>query len=141
MYNFFKRFSDIIVSVIALILLIPFFIPIIITLKLTGEGEVFYFQQRIGLKNSTFQIWKFATMLKNSQNIGTGTITIKDDPRILPIGKFLRYTKLNELPQLLNIFIGDMSIIGPRPQTQRCYDAFPKNFQNIMVFYIYYHKG
>ncbi len=64
-------------------------------------------------------------MLKNSPNIGTGTVTLKDDPRVLPVGRFLRKTKINELPQLLNIFNGDMSIIGPRPQTQRCFDAFP----------------
>jgi lipopolysaccharide/colanic/teichoic acid biosynthesis glycosyltransferase len=64
-------------------------------------------------------------MLKDSPNLGTGTVTVKDDPRILPMGHFLRKTKLNELPQLLNILKGDMSIIGPRPQTPRCFDAFP----------------
>ena len=65
-------------------------------------------------------------MQKNSENIGTGTVTLKNDERILPFGHFLRKTKINELPQLINIFIGDMSIIGPRPQTERCFEAFPK---------------
>lgn len=61
--------------------------------------------------------------------MGTGTVTVKNDPRVLPLGKFLRKTKINELPQLLNILFGDMSIIGPRPQTQRCFDAFPERSQ------------
>lgn len=126
------RVFDIFFSGLALLSLSPIFLIIILILKCTGEGEIFFLQKRVGKNKNYFSLFKFATMLKNSQNIGTGTITIKDDPRILPIGKFLRYTKLNELPQLLNIFIGDMSIIGPRPQTQRCYDAFPKNFQNII---------
>ena len=130
MYNFFKRFSDIIVSVIALILLIPFFIPIIITLKLSGEGEVFYFQQRIGLKNSTFQIWKFATMLKNSMNLGTGSITLQDDPRVTKLGIFLRKTKINELPQIINIFKGDISLVGPRPLVTKTFSAYNKNIQS-----------
>ena len=63
-------------------------------------------------------------MLKNSESIGTGTTTIKNDPRVLPFGKFLRKTKINELPQLLNVFFGDMSVIGPRPQADRCFNAF-----------------
>ena len=68
-------------------------------------------------------------MLKNSPNIGTGTVTLYNDPRVLPLGGFLRTTKINELPQLINIFKGDMSVIGPRPQTQRCFDAFPTQSQ------------
>ena len=71
-------------------------------------------------------------MLKNSENIGTGTITVSNDPRVLPFGKFLRRTKINELPQLFNIILGDMSIIGPRPQTERCFNAFPIKSQNII---------
>ena len=70
-------------------------------------------------------LYKFATMLKNSPNMGSGTVTVNKDPRILPVGRFLRKSKINELPQLINIFKGDMSVIGPRPQTQRCFDAFP----------------
>ena len=107
MYSLSKRLLDIIVSIIALTLLLPLFIPIIILLRITAEGEVFYFQERIGLKNSRFQIWKFATMLKNSMNMGTGSITLQNDFRVTPIGKFLRKTKINELPQIINILKGE----------------------------------
>lgn len=127
------RFFDILLSGIALIVLTPFLIPIIIILKFTGEGEVFYLQERVGKDGKIFKLIKFATMLKNSPNIGTGLITVKDDPRVLPFGKFLRKTKINELPQLLNIIKGDMSLIGPRPQTKRCFNAFPPYIQDIII--------
>ena len=80
-----------------------------------------------------FKLFKFATMLKDSPSMGTGTVTIKNDPRVLPAGKFLRKTKINELPQLLNVFIGQMSLVGPRPQAPRCFDAFPVESQDIIV--------
>jgi lipopolysaccharide/colanic/teichoic acid biosynthesis glycosyltransferase len=120
-----QRLFDIVLSGLALLVLSPLLLPIVLLLRLTGEGEVFYVQQRIGLGGRPFGLYKFATMLKNSPNIGTGTITVKGDPRVLPFGHFLRKTKINELPQLLNIFRGEMSVIGPRPQTRRCFDAFP----------------
>ena len=123
------RFLDIFLSLIALILLSPVFFITSIILKMTGEGEVFFIQERCGQYGEIFNLIKFATMKKNSPNIGTGTVTLKDDPRVLPVGKFLRTTKINELPQLLNVLAGKMSIIGPRPQTQRCFDAFPKSSQ------------
>ena len=94
-----KRIFDIIFSAIALLILIPLFIPIMIILKFSGEGEIFYRQKRIGIGCKPFYITKFATMLKDSPNIGTGEITLKNDPRVLPIGAFLRKTKINELPQ------------------------------------------
>ena len=84
-------------------------------LKLTGEGEIFYFQERVGLNNKTIKIFKFATMLKNSEQMGTGIYTAKNDPRILPFGNFLRKTKINELPQIINVLKNEMSFIGPRP--------------------------
>lgn len=121
-----QRIFDIILSGIALFALSPLIMLVIIVLRFTGEGEIFFFQDRIGLRGKPFRLIKFATMLKNSPYIGTGTVTISKDPRILPLGGFLRNTKINELPQLINIFKGDMSLIGPRPQTQRCFDAFPE---------------
>ncbi|MDO1528152.1 sugar transferase [Fulvimonas sp. R45] len=128
-----QRLLDVIFSGLALLVLSPLLVPIAIVLRLSGEGEVFYVQQRVGLGGKPFGLYKFATMLKNSPNLGTGTVTVKDDPRILPVGRFLRKTKINELPQLLNILKGDMSIIGPRPQTQRCFDAFPAPSQAEIV--------
>lgn len=128
-----QRLFDVIFSTLALLVLSPLLIPLMILLRLTGEGEIFFVQQRVGRGGQSFGLLKLATMLKNSPNIGTGTVTVKGDPRVLPVGKFLRKTKLNELPQLINILKGDMSIIGPRPQTQRCFDAFPKSVQAQIV--------
>tara|TARA_Y100000768_G_C23974489_1_gene682352 strand:+ start:1478 stop:2134 length:657 start_codon:yes stop_codon:yes gene_type:complete len=129
MYKHIKRFFDIVFSLLGLfILLIPFVI-ISIILKLTGEGEVFYLQQRVGFKNKNFKILKFATMIKNSPKIGTGSLTLRNDPRVLPFGKFLRKSKINELPQLINVLIGNMSFVGPRPQMKVDFLAYPKDIQ------------
>ena len=130
MYNFFKRLFDIIASLIALIILLPVFIPIIIILRISTEGEVFYFQERYGIYNSRFQIWKFATMLKNSMNIGTGSITLQNDPRVTKIGSFLRKTKINELPQIINILKGDISLVGPRPLVTKTFSAYNEEVQS-----------
>lgn len=124
MYNLIKRFFDILASLIALIILSPLIIPIVIILKLTGEHEVFYFQKRVGLKNREFNIFKFATMMKDSPNMGTGEITLRNDPRVTAAGKFLRKTKINELPQLINVLIGDMSVVGPRPLMKKSFDLY-----------------
>jgi lipopolysaccharide/colanic/teichoic acid biosynthesis glycosyltransferase len=127
------RFFDILLSGIALVILSPLLIPIIFLLKFSGEGEIFFPQERVGKKREMFKLYKFATMLKDSPSTGTGTVTIKNDPRVLPVGVFLRKSKVNELPQLLNVFLGHMSLIGPRPQTPRCFDAFPIESQDIIV--------
>jgi lipopolysaccharide/colanic/teichoic acid biosynthesis glycosyltransferase len=124
MYKIIKRLFDFVMALLALTVLSPLLIPVIIGLLLTGEHYVFYFQERIGKGGKPFDIWKFATMLKNSPNIGTGTVTTRNDPRVLPMGKFLRKTKINELPQLINILIGNMSIIGPRPLVKKTYDLY-----------------
>ena len=128
-----QRFFDIFFSGMALVLLSPLLLPLIFILRFTGEGEIFFAQDRVGLGGKHFKLYKFATMLKNSPNMGTGTVTVKNDPRVLPMGVFLRKTKINELPQLFNIFKGDMSVIGPRPQTQRCFEAFPVLSQNKII--------
>jgi lipopolysaccharide/colanic/teichoic acid biosynthesis glycosyltransferase len=128
-----QRFFDIFLSGLALLVLSPMLLPIALLLRLTGEHEVFFLQNRVGKGGKTFKLYKFATMLKASPGLGTGTVTVKDDPRILPLGHLLRKTKINELPQLLNILSGDMSVIGPRPQTQRCFDAFLPASQKAII--------
>lgn len=128
--NFIKRIIDFLFSTIAIIVLLPLFVPICILLLLTGEHEVFYFQKRIGFKNKPFYIWKFATMLKNSDNMGAGSITLRDDPRVTSVGKYLRKWKLNELPQLINIWKGDMAIIGPRPLMKVDFEKYPEEIKS-----------
>jgi len=127
-----QRFFDILISGLLIAVLTPLLIPIIIFLKFSGEGEVFYLQERMGKGGNFFYLYKFATMLKNSPNMFTGTITVKDDPRILPAGRFLRNTKINELPQLLNIFMGHMSFIGPRPFTSETFGIYCSRTQNLI---------
>src|SRR5690349_5729021 len=112
MYLFLKKALDIIISLFAVLVLFHFLFQLFLVLRLTGEGYVFYYQERIGYNNKYFNIIKFATMLKNSPNMGTGSITLRNDPRLLPMGKFLRMTKINELPQILNVLKGDMSLVG-----------------------------
>ena len=124
MYKFFKRFFDIVLSGIAIIILSPLLVPVMIILKCTGEHYIFYGQDRIGYKNEHFKILKFATMLLNSPNMTGGLHTTKGDPRVLPFGRFLRKTKINELPQIFNIFLGDMSIVGPRPLVDKTFAPY-----------------
>ena len=123
------RIIDVLLSLLALLVLLPLFIPIVVILLLTGEHKVFYLQTRVGYKNKDFKIIKFATMLSNSANMGSGSLTLKNDPRVLPFGTFLRKTKINELPQILNIIIGDLSIVGPRPQMQVDFEKYSDEVQ------------
>ena len=125
-----KRIIDLFIATVALVLLSPLLLIVIIVLKFTGEGEVFYLQKRLGFLNKKFSIIKFATMVKNSPNIGTGSLTLRGDSRVLPFGKFLRKSKINELPQIVNVIIGNMSIVGPRPQMQVDFDKYPVDKRN-----------
>lgn len=132
MYLIIKRVIDFILALIAMIILLPVLIPITILLMLTGEHYVFYFQKRVGYKNLRFNIWKFATMLKASPGLGTGSLTLKNDPRVFRVGKFLRQTKINELPQLMNVLIGNMALVGPRPQMEVDFYKFPEYIQDLI---------
>lgn len=128
-YTLIKRVIDFAIALSVLVLLLPIWLIVMLILKLTGEGEIFYKQERLGYKNRRFEIWKFATMLKDSPNIGTADITVKNDPRVTTFGKFLRITKINELPQLFNILKGDMSFVGPRPLMENGFNDYPDYVQ------------
>jgi lipopolysaccharide/colanic/teichoic acid biosynthesis glycosyltransferase len=132
MYKFIKRVFDIISSFIACIILSPILVPIMFLLRLTSEGEVLYLQERIGLYKKPFMIYKFATMLKNSTKMSGGIITVKNDPRVTFMGGFLRKSKINELPQLINILLGDMSLVGPRPVMRVSFEAYPSEIQKVI---------
>ena len=130
--RYMKRTIDAGSAIIALILLLPVILPVSIVLLLTGEHSVIYRQVRIGYKNKNFRIWKFVTMQKGSSGMGTGSLTIRNDPRVLPVGKYLRMTKINELPQIVNVLFGNMSIVGPRPLMDVDFQKFPEHIrQNI----------
>src|SRR5690625_7143863 len=126
MYQFLKRSLDIVASAIALLILSPVLIPVMIGLKLTGEGYIFYLQERVGYKNRLFPIYKFATMLKDSPNMAGGFVTARKEPRVKPMGGFLRKAKINEMAQFLNILRGDMSIVGTRTEFQEGLDKYPE---------------
>jgi lipopolysaccharide/colanic/teichoic acid biosynthesis glycosyltransferase len=130
MYPFFKRLLDLGIAIFAFVVLSPILIPSMVILAFTGEKEVFYLQDRVGFKNKLFKIWKFATMMKNSANIGTGAITVRNDPRVTKYGSLLRRTKINELPQIFNVIKGDMSIVGPRPLMQVSFDLYNQHVRD-----------
>jgi lipopolysaccharide/colanic/teichoic acid biosynthesis glycosyltransferase len=128
-----KRMLDIVLSLTALILLSPLLILVALVLCCTGEGCVFYRQLRVGRGGRSFHLYKFATMLKDSPNLPGGLLTANNDPRILPVGRVLRATKVNEIPQLWNVLRGDMSLIGPRPQAREHFAMFPEHVKREIV--------
>ena len=124
-----KRAFDIVCSGLGLIAVSPILLVVMLILRLTGEGEVWYRQERVGYKRWRFRVFKFATMRKDSEVTGTQDITLRHDPRVLPVGRVLRKTKINELPQLINIFIGDMSVVGWRPLMPKSFEYYPAHVQ------------
>lgn len=129
MHKLMKRFIDLSIAVIALAVLSPVIIITIIILLFTGEHEVFFRQRRIGYRSRPFYIWKFATMLKNSPRIGSGVVTVRNDPRVTKVGRVLRISKINELPQLFNVLVGEMSLVGPRPLLEVSYKLYPDEYR------------
>lgn len=121
--RFLKRCFDIVMSFFPLLLLFPFFLLIGILIKLTSKGPVFYRQVRVTRYNKDFKIFKFRTMVVNADQKGT-LVTTKNDSRITKIGKFLRKTKLDELPQLFNVLFGQMTFVGTRPEVRKYVDAY-----------------
>ena len=118
-----KRVFDILVSSLALVVLFPAFLVFPILIKLDSPGPVFYRGVRVGRYRRLFRIFKFRSMVVNADRIG-GFSTANDDPRITKVGQFLRKYKLDELPQLINVLIGDMSFVGPRPEVQQYVDLY-----------------
>jgi len=133
----FKRLLDIIISAILLILLAPMFLIVAILVKFDSPGPIFFVQERVGLNKRKFQLYKFRTMVANAEqrqaeleslNEADGPVfKIKEDPRVSPIGKFLRKASIDELPQLLNVLGGEMSLVGPRPLPIRDYQRFDQD--------------
>lgn len=132
LYLIIKRAFDFLASLFGLLLILPLFVVVMVLLKLTGEGEVFYLQKRMGLNNKPFHIYKFATMLKDSPNMGHKNLTVRNDPRITKFGKLLRITKINELPQILNVIKGDMALVGPRPLLVASFEKYNPEIQAII---------
>lgn len=131
-YSILKRIFDFLTASLGLLLIAPLFVVLIVLLKFTGEGEVFYLQERMGLNNKLFYIYKFTTMFKDSPNIDNKALTVRNDPRITKVGRLLRITKINELPQIINVIKGDMSLVGPRPLLTRGFQNYTSEVQNII---------
>jgi lipopolysaccharide/colanic/teichoic acid biosynthesis glycosyltransferase len=127
------RVIDVALSSIALLGFLPLLLLVCGFLKFTGEGDVVFVQERVGKDHRKFKLYKFITMRRNSENVGTATITMDHDPRVFPVGRFLRRTKINELPQLINVIRGDMSLVGPRPLTPECFASFPRDLEAKIV--------
>ena len=131
MYFIVKRLLDILISIIAITLLLPLLVFISFTILITSGLPVFYLQERVGKDWIRFKIIKFRTMINNAEKIRP-SISILNDERITFIGKYLRKSKLDELPQLINVLIGDMSLVGPRPELLRFVNCYPKEYCEIL---------
>ena len=123
-----KRVFDIVLSLCGLLLLSPLFIITAVLIKVTSKGDIFYIQKRVGQGFKEFDLYKFRSM-KNEKGL---QITSKDDPRITKVGKFIRKTKIDELPQLLNVLKGDMSLVGPRPEVKKYVELFQEDYKKIL---------
>lgn len=125
------RGVDLCLATIALLCLSPLLLIVAVILRVTGEGKVLYLQERVGRQAKPFYIYKFATMLEGSPNMPGGLLTQRGDPRVLPFGRVLRVTKINEIPQLLNIVKGDISIVGPRPIAFDHFALYPVEYRHV----------
>jgi lipopolysaccharide/colanic/teichoic acid biosynthesis glycosyltransferase len=126
-----KRILDIVVSLVGLICLLPLLLLVAMLIKLDSTGPILFRQERIGMRFRPFQILKFRTMMQNV-NAGGQSITVGDDPRITRVGLFLRKTKIDELPQLINVLRGEMALVGPRPEVPRYVELFRHDYEEIL---------
>lgn len=128
----FKRIFDIGASFFGLVILSPIFLLIAIFIKIDSKGSIFFKQQRVGKNKEIFEIYKFRTMVTDAEKIGK-QITIGNDSRITNVGKFIRKCKLDELPQLLNVLRGEMSLVGPRPEVPRYVELYDEYQEQILL--------
>jgi lipopolysaccharide/colanic/teichoic acid biosynthesis glycosyltransferase len=128
-----RRVIDVMFASIVILAALPLWVAIAIVLRFTGEGKVFYFQERVGFEGKLFRLAKFVTMLEDSPNLGSGDITLQNDSRVLPFGRILRNTKLNEIAQVINLLKGDMTLVGPRPLTPGNFNCYPDLVQREIV--------
>lgn len=126
-----KRLFDFIASAAGLMLLAPLFALVALAIKLDDGGPVFFRQERVGLKGRTFRIWKFRTMVDGAERLGE-KLTIAGDRRITRAGRFLRRAKLDELPQLINVLKGEMSLVGPRPEVKKYVDIYTDGQEKVL---------
>ena len=131
-YDGMKRIFDVVVGLVLLTILSPIFIVTALAVRLSSKGSIFYKQERVGRCHRLFFVWKFRTMYSDADRNGP-LITSSDDDRITAIGKYLRKNKIDELPQLWNVIVGDMSLVGPRPQVPRFVNAFPSDQRAIIM--------
>lgn len=127
------RFFDIILCVLGLILLSPIFLLIVFSIKLSSGGSIFFKQQRVGKDDKDFMLFKFRTMYNGSDKKGLLTVGGRDK-RITEIGYYLRKFKLDELPQLFNVIVGDMSIVGPRPEVRRYVNLYSNEQKKVLNY-------
>lgn len=130
--NFLKGVLDRFCALIGLIVLAPFLLAIALAIKIDSRGPVFFCQNRIGQHGQVFGLYKFRSMVVDAARIGPA-VTKGGDPRITRVGRFLRKYKLDELPQLLNVVIGHISLVGPRPEVQKYVDLFWEDYQKILT--------
>jgi len=127
-----KRYFDLSVSIVSLVILLPVFLLVAVAIKLDDGGPVFFFQERVGRNFSTFKVVKFRTMTTDPQVAGP-LVTSENDKRITKVGKILRKLKIDELPQIFNVLRGEMSIVGPRPEVPKYVKLFEKDYRKLLT--------
>ena len=133
MNAFAKRCVDLFGAIVALTLFSPVMLAVVIIIKVTSPGPLIFKQERIGRQNKPFNMYKFRSMVVQTEAEEKGKWTTQNDPRVTPIGKFIRKTSIDELPQLINVLKGDMSLVGPRPERPQFVDKFKEEIPRYMV--------
>jgi len=129
--EFGKRVFDIVASLVGIVLLLPVFIIIGLWVKLSSKGPIIFVQKRVGKDFIEFNLYKFRSMVVGAQTKGPG-VTSKDDARVTKVGRFIRSTKIDELPQLFNVLKGDMSLVGPRPELKKFVEAKKQEYKKVL---------